>query len=358
MQMDFDDVEATTKFWRRAVLVRGSLGLGAALMATAMPTWAAQTPGRTESEAAELDGKPVPEPPEGVSAGPIKPNRGSNLSGKVAVVTGGARGIGRAIAVEMAVNGADVAVIDIAGFVSTASNAKPATPQDLDETVRQIKATGRKSLSIKADVRDISALRKAADGIEKEFGKIDIVVADAAIQRWKPLLDMDDADWRDVIDNNLNGTANTLRAFAPKMVARKHGRIIVLSSMQGKHGTKNAASYSASKWGILGLMKSAAMEWGEHGITVNALIPGLVDTALTRYETRLKESMAENGQKPPDHPTPQQAWDSRAPTVPLKIGWLQPEDISPMAVFLASDAAALITGAEFEVDAGDSAKDI
>lgn len=358
MSKEFTSLLTPVNAARRTVLMRGGLVASAALMATAIPSLAANGPGRTESEPNELDGKPVPEPTDGVSAGPIKANRGSNLTGKVAVVTGAARGIGRAIAVEMAVNGADVAVIDIAGFVSTASNAKPAKPEDLEETVRQIKATGRRAMSIKADIRDIAALRKAADDIEREFGKIDIVVADAAIQRWKALLEMEDADWRDVIDNNLNGTANTLRAFAPKMVARKHGRFIVLSSMQGKHGTKDASSYSASKWGILGLMKSAALEWGTYGITVNALIPGLVDTALTRYETRLKESMAENGQKPPDHPTPQEAWDSRAPTVPLKVGWLQAEDISPMAVFLASDAAALITGAEFEVDAGDSAKDI
>jgi NAD(P)-dependent dehydrogenase (short-subunit alcohol dehydrogenase family) len=168
---------------------------------------------------------------------------------------------------------------------------------------------------------------------------------------------MDDADWRDVIDNNLNGTANTVRAFAPKMVARKKGRFILISSMQGKHGTKDASSYSASKWGILGLMKSAAMEFGEHNITVNALIPGLVDTALTRYEKRLSETMAEQGQKV-DHPTPQQAWDNRAPTVPLRVGWLQPDDISPVAVFLASDAANMVTGAEYEVTGGDSAKDI
>jgi NAD(P)-dependent dehydrogenase (short-subunit alcohol dehydrogenase family) len=179
----------------------------------------------------------------------------------------------------------------------------------------------------------------------------------AAIQRWVPLLEMEDADWRDVIDNNLNGTANTVRAFAPKMVARKKGRFILISSMQGKHGTKDASSYSASKWGILGLMKSAAMEFGEHNITVNALIPGLVDTALTRCEKRLSETMAEQGQKV-DHPTPQQAWDNRAPTVPLKVGWLQPDDISPVAVFLASDAANMVTGAEYEVTGGDSAKDI
>jgi NAD(P)-dependent dehydrogenase (short-subunit alcohol dehydrogenase family) len=105
-------------------------------------------------------------------------------------------------------------------------------------------------------------------------------------------------------------------------------------------------------------MKSAALELGEYNITVNALIPGLVDTHLTRYEKRLTESMAETGRKPPEAPTPQQAWDVRAPTVALKVGWLQPEDISPVAVFLASDAAAMVTGAEYEVTAGDSAKDI
>lgn len=312
---------------------------------------------RSDNSPKELDGKPMPEAPPERSAGPIRPGRGSMLQDKVAIVTGAARGIGRAIAVEMAANGADVVAIDIAGPVSPASNAAPATPQELDETVRMIRSFGRRSEAIKADIRDIESLRRIADEVEQDYGKIDIVVANAAIQRWMPLLEMQDADWRDVIDNNLNGTANTVRAFAPKMVARKKGRLILLASMQGKHGTRDASSYSASKWGILGLMKSAAMELGEHNITVNALLPGLVDTALTRYEKRLSESMAEQGQKV-EHPTPQQAWDNRAPTVPLKVGWLQPDDISPAAVFLASDAANMVTGAEYEVTGGDSAKDI
>lgn len=312
---------------------------------------------RSDESPRELDGQPMPEPPAERSAGPIRPGRATMLEGKIAVVTGGARGIGRAIAVEMAANGADVVVVDTAGPVSPASNAAPATQEELDTTVQMIKSFGRRSEGIKADIRDIRALRRIADKVEQDYGKIDIVVANAAIQRWMPLLEMEDADWRDVIDNNLNGTANTVRAFAPKMVARKKGRFILLSSMQGKHGTKDAASYSASKWGILGLMKSAAMELGEHNITVNALIPGLVDTALTRYEKRLSESMGEQGQRV-DHPTPQQAWDNRAPTVPLKVGWLQPDDISPAAVFLASDAANMVTGAEYEVTGGDSAKDI
>jgi NAD(P)-dependent dehydrogenase (short-subunit alcohol dehydrogenase family) len=302
-----------------------------------------------------LGGEVAP-PPKG--AGAIRAGRGSMLQGKVAVVTGAARGIGRAIAVELAANGADVAVIDICGYVSPASNAKPATPEELAETARRVRELGRRCAPITADIRDIAALRAAADTVEQTYGKIDIVVANAAIQRWKPLLEMEDSDWHDVIDNNLNGTANTIRAFAPKMVARNYGRIIVLSSMQGKHGTKNAASYSASKWGILGLMKSAAMELGAYNITANALLPGLVDTDLTRYEARYRNSMGETQANPPENPTPEQAWAARAPTVPLKVGWLEPDDISPAAVFLASDAAAMVTGADYEVTGGDSAKDI
>jgi NAD(P)-dependent dehydrogenase (short-subunit alcohol dehydrogenase family) len=337
---------------------RRTLLVGAAAAASFAAVSAASAQSRSDTAPRELNGKPVPEPTAEQSAGPISPGRGTALTGKVAVVTGAARGIGRAIAVEMAANGADVVAVDIAGPVSTASNAVPATSSELDETVRQIKAYGRRGEGIKADIRDITALRGIADRVEKDYGKIDIVVANAAIQRWIPLLEMQDADWRDVIDNNLNGTANTVRAFAPKMVARKKGRFILLSSMQGKHGTKDASSYSASKWGILGLMKSAALEFGEYNITVNALIPGLVDTALTRYDKRLSETIGETGRPKNEHPTPQEAWDIRAPTVPLKVGWLQPDDISPAAVFLASDAANMVTGAEYEVTGGDSAKDI
>jgi NAD(P)-dependent dehydrogenase (short-subunit alcohol dehydrogenase family) len=337
---------------------RRTLLMGAAAAASIAAAGSASAQSRSDTDPRELNGKPVPEPSPEQSAGPIVPGRGTMLNGKVAVVTGAARGIGRAIAVEFAANGADVVAIDIAGPVSTASNAVPATPAELDETVAQIKKYGRRGEAIKADIRDIAALRAIADRVEKDYGKIDIVVADAAIQRWVPLLEMQDADWRDVIDNNLNGTANTVRAFAPKMVARRKGRFILLSSMQGKHGTKDAASYSASKWGIIGLMKSAALEFGEYNITVNALLPGLVDTALTRYDKRLSETIGETGRPKNEHPTPQEAWDIRAPTVPLKVGWLQPDDISPAAVFLASDAANMVTGAEYEVTGGDSAKDI
>jgi NAD(P)-dependent dehydrogenase (short-subunit alcohol dehydrogenase family) len=265
--------------------IRRNVLKGAAAATTFAAVGKALAQTRSDEGPRQLEGQPMPEPPSERSAGPIRPGRGTMLTGKVAVVTGAARGIGRAIAVELAANGADVVAVDIAGYVSSASNAVPATSQELNETVGMIKAYGRRGEGIKADIRDVTALRQIADHVEQTYGKIDIVVASAAIQRWVPLLEMEDADWRDVIDNNLNGTANTVQAFAPKMVARKKGRFILLASMQGKHGTKDASSYSASKWGILGLMKSAAMELGEHNITVNALIPGLVDTALTATQS-------------------------------------------------------------------------
>ncbi len=233
---------------------------------------------------------------------------------------------------------------------------RPQPCRNFTETVESIQHYGRQGTAIKADIRDIGALRAIADRVEREHGKIDIVVANAAIQGWKPLMEMDDMDWRDQIDNNLNGTANTIRAFGPKMVARRSGRFILLSSMQGKMGTKDGASYSASKWGILGLMKSAALELGEYNITVNAILPGLVGTALTYNEQRFRAAIAQSNRKSPAEPTAQEAWDARAPTVPLQVGWLQPEDISPVAVFLASDAAALVTGAEFAATGGDAAK--
>jgi NAD(P)-dependent dehydrogenase (short-subunit alcohol dehydrogenase family) len=330
----------------------GQAGLGRRDVLIAGVAAGVASMGATQARAQESD------PARQIPFGMPTPGRGFTLQGKVAVITGAARGIGRAIAYEMAANGADIVAIDICGPVSPASNAKPATPDELAETAKTIEASGRKCMTIQADIRDIGALRAAADRVEKSFGKIDIVVANAAIQRWKPLLEMDDADWRDIIENNLNGTANTVRAFAPAMVKREQGRFILFSSMQGKHGTKDGSSYSASKWGIIGLMKSAAMEFGKHKITVNALLPGLVDTPLTRYEARYRESMSETEANPPENPTPEQAWDARKARVPLKVGWLQPSDLGPAAVFLASDGAAMVTGAEYEVTAGDSAHDI
>jgi NAD(P)-dependent dehydrogenase (short-subunit alcohol dehydrogenase family) len=146
-----------------------------------------------------------------------------------------------------------------------------------------------------ADQRRIDELRAAAQAVTQEWGGVDVVFANAGIQAFRPLLEMADPDWQDQIEVNLNDTANVLRVFAPLLVRRGGGRIIVTSSTQGQHGTKFGSSYSASKWGLLGLMKSAALELGVHNITVNALILGLVDTALTRHEDRYAQAIQRRG---------------------------------------------------------------
>ncbi len=279
------------------------------------------------------------------------------LAGKVAVVTGASRGIGRASAVAMAREGADIVGIDIGGPVSPTLDVTPATPGELEETGRLVREAGQEWLAVTLDQRDLPALRRAAEQVRTEFGGLDILFANAGIQGFKPILEMEDADWHDQIDVNLTGTANAVRAFAPLLVARGGGRIILTSSTQGRHGTKNGSAYSATKWGIIGLMKSVALELGSHKITVNAVIPGLIDTPLTRHEERYAAALLESGQQPSGDEAQDEKTVSEAQTkkTPLGVPWIAPEDIAPAVVFLASDEAKMISGATLDVTGGDSA---
>lgn len=276
------------------------------------------------------------------------------LKGKVAIITGAARGIGRASAAALAHAGADVVGIDICAPLCKSFGVKPSKKEDLEHTGELVKSVGGRWLSIVLDQRDLPALRKAAQQIEKEFGGIDILFANAGIQGFKPLLEMEDDDWHVQIDTNLTGTANALRAFAPSIVKRGGGRIIITSSTQGQHGTKFGSAYSASKWGIIGLMKSAALELGKYGITVNCVIPGLIDTALTRHEERYAQVLEDAGRKPTGKDE-EEAKKILANRTPLGVPWIDPQEISHMVVFLASDQARMISGGTFDVTGGDSA---
>ncbi len=280
------------------------------------------------------------------------------LKGKTAVITGAARGIGRATALALAQAGADIVGIDLCGVVDPRSGVTPATPEGLVETGLQVRALGSRWYQVQLDQRDRAAVRKAAAEIEAEFAPVDILFANASIQQFHSLLEMEDADWDITIDTNLTGNANVLRAFAPGMVARKYGRIILTTSTQGQHGTYRAAAYSASKWGLIGLMKSAAWELGEHGVTVNALVPGLIDTALTRHEERYAQALEISGKTPTgDVATDEQAAkEGLTKASPLKVPWIDPNDVAPVVVFLASEAARMVSGSTYEVTAGDSAK--
>ena len=179
--------------------------------------------------------------------------------------------------------------------------------------------------------------------------------ANTGIQAFKPILDWQDADWQDTIDVNLTGTCNAIRAIAPHLVKNGGGRIIVTSSTQGRHGTKFGAAYSASKWGIIGLMKSAALEFVAHKITVNAVIPGLIDTPLTRHRQRYAQAVDDLDSVQPTAILETEAKTTLSAKSPLGVPWIEPEAIAPAVVFLASDEAYLVSGATYDVTGGDSA---
>lgn len=289
---------------------------------------------------------------------PIEPSNPAGyqrLQGKVAIVTGAARGIGRATAIAFAREGAAVVGIDIAGPVSSTLEVEPATRAELDETGRLVEAAGGRWGARQLDQRDLAALREAAAWTAKTFGKIDILFANAGIQSFKPILEMEDADWQDQIDVNLTGTCHAIRAIAPWLVKNGGGRIIVTSSTQGRHGTKYGAAYSASKWGIIGLMKSAALELGPYGITVNAVIPGLIDTPLTRHRQRYAQAVDDLSNSEPLDRLEAEAKRKLVAKSPLGVPWLPPESIAPAVVFLASDEAYMVSGATYDVTGGDSA---
>ena len=242
------------------------------------------------------------------------------LEGKVAFVTGGSRGIGRAIALLLAKRGADVA-INFAGNEAAAQ-----------ATVDEIKALGRKAIMIKADVAVNAACVAMVDQVVQEFGKIDILVNNAGITRDGLLMRMKEEDWDAVLNTNLKSVYNCSKAAIKYMMKARAGRIVSISSVVGLMGNAGQANYAAAKAGIIGFTMALAKEVASRGITVNSVAPGFVNTDMTKV---LPEKVVENLKA----------------AIPLaKLG--EPEDIAKAVAFLVSDDAAYITGQTLHVDGG------
>jgi SDR family mycofactocin-dependent oxidoreductase len=269
------------------------------------------------------------------------------VQGKVAFITGGARGQGRSHAVRLAEEGADIIAVDIAGPVASVTGYPLATEEDLAETVRQVEALDRRIVARRADVRDAGALRSAVDDGVAQLGRLDIVVANAGIYQPVPTLELDDAGWRETIDINLTGVWNTVQTALPHLIAAGGGSIVLTSSVLGLRGAANSVHYNTAKHGMVGIMRSIAGEFAQHRIRVNSIHPTVVNTVMIQNEQVW-------GLFDPDnpHPTRESAALLFESTNALPVPWVEPVDISNAVLFLASDEARYITGVTLPVDAG------
>ncbi|MEU1955322.1 mycofactocin-coupled SDR family oxidoreductase [Nocardia rhamnosiphila] len=268
------------------------------------------------------------------------------VSGKVALVTGAARGIGRAQAVRLAEEGADIVALDLCGPVETVV-IPPATPEDLEQTVRAVEKTGARVVAATADVRDGAALRAAADRAVDELGGLDVVCATAGITSSAPGLQLTEEQWRTMLDVNLTGVWQTCKATAPHLIARGGGSMILTSSIAGLRGLVGVAHYTAAKHGVVGLMRSLAQELAPHGIRVNSVHPTNVDTPM------IQNDMVRRSFRPDrENPTREEFAEAARTMNMLPIPWVEPVDIANASLFLASEEARYITAVTLPVDAG------
>jgi (+)-trans-carveol dehydrogenase len=274
-------------------------------------------------------------------------NVAGRVAGKVAFITGAARGQGRSHAMRLAQEGADIIALDLCGQVASVGYPL-ATPHDLDETARQVGALGRRVVTVQADVRDYPGLAKALDDAVAELGRLDIVSANAGILSHGTADALAEASWQDMIDINLTGVWHTAKVAVPHLIAGGRGGSIVLtSSGVVMKGIPNFAHYVSAKHGVVGLTRTMARELAPHLIRVNALHPGNVDTAMIRNPETLRLFRPDL-----ENPTVEDAAAAFQATNAMPIPWVEPEDISNALLFLASDEARYITGVSLPVDAG------
>jgi (+)-trans-carveol dehydrogenase len=274
------------------------------------------------------------------------------VEGKVAFITGAARGQGRAHAVRLAQEGADIIAIDICKQIASVQ-IPLSTPADLAETADLVKGHNRRIYTAEVDVRDYDALKAAVDAGVEQMGRLDIIVANAGIGNGGATLDKtSEGDWTDMIDVNLGGVWKTVKAGVPHILAGGHGGSIILtSSVGGLKAYPHTGHYVAAKHGVVGLMRTFAVELGAQNIRVNSVHPTNVNTPLFMNDGTMKLFRPDLENPGPDD---MKVVGQLMHTLP--IGWVEPEDIANAVLFLASDEARYITGVTLPVDGGSCLK--
>jgi SDR family mycofactocin-dependent oxidoreductase len=270
------------------------------------------------------------------------------LKGQVALITGGARGQGRADAVALARLGARIVLCDVPAPMASVQY-ELGTAEDLALTVSLVKEAGSQAIAVPADVRDPAAVARVSDAAIAEFGQIDILVANAGIVSTGPLWELSDQAWQEMIGTNLSGVFNVMRAVVPHMRTRHYGRIVAISSQGGRTGLPGISHYSAAKWGVIGLAKSLALEVAAEGITVNVIAPTTVRTPMVVNERTVERDA--DGQ-----PLSDEILGKRfAAHHPIPRPWIYPEDVAREVVHLVTEPGN-ITGAVIEISLGQSAQ--
>jgi SDR family mycofactocin-dependent oxidoreductase len=276
------------------------------------------------------------------------------LEGRVALVTGGARGQGRSHALAMAAEGADIVLADIAADLPVLGYPL-ATLDQLEETVKLIEDLDRRALGLQVDARDTAQVQAAVDTAIAEFGRIDILVANHGIVDFSTVENTTDEAWDTIVDTNLTGIFKAMRAVLPHMREARYGRIVATSSMGARQTAPNLAHYIAAKWGVIGLVKSCALEVADYGVTVNAICPGAVNTDLFFNQPTFDIFC-------PDikNPTAQDFEKRLADTNHGIHGryYLEPEHVSRALMYLVTDEDAVITGQVMEIGLGGPARGI
>ncbi|MGD9958069.1 mycofactocin-coupled SDR family oxidoreductase [Nocardioides sp.] len=269
------------------------------------------------------------------------------LDGKVAFISGAARGQGRSHATRLAEEGADIVAIDIAEQIDTAIHDM-GTEEDLAETVRQVEALDRRIVAAKGDVRVQADMDAAVQSALAEFGHIDVVVANAGIFSYAPAWELTDEQWQDMIDVILTGTWRMVKAAVPSMIeSGRGGSIIITSSTAGLKQIPNSAHYVAAKTGLVGLMKALAVELAPHNIRVNTVHPTTVSTPMIQNSPTYKLFRPDL-----DDPSQDDAIEAFSSVNLIPVPWVEPRDISNAVLWLASQESRFVTGHTLPVDAG------